>query len=511
VAARCVRSFFIAAVVLALLFSHMPHSRTAAGAARRTDRAIRLGFVQRRDADRRHVQVPAHLAQAVKSMACSLAVHDRHAAQVGVQSHYARNATRLAGAAGAITQCEMQKSLDIHRVANKAKHDLRLAGQPAARASSWADASEGLADCSSSPPAGGVLSAEVVRRGRPLLADAYTQTEPLDSPAAAAAGGRRGRLPPAAFWRSLRARGRQPLPVPVASAHCPAILEAAGIDMRRAALATTVPNQLFLSDGKDFHAPPSAPEVWPLLEPCGLLCSSPPAPGVWLQQAVPSQLVPKPFIADGCGEEFWQKFKYPISVTLYSTRRGKFRTMLPCKFFNVQCTRGDECWYSHCCSSADSAVLDELDRITSPFGWAPYEVFLYVFASADEHEHTGWIAAMRRRLGGSAYPSAESPGAVPSGLLAIGDAPAPVAASKKAAPTRPVVASAKFSHQPRRRLAPCTSTSSATSTTRLRGLDQQPATSRAPGPRTSSAATTPTGASRRSSAPAADSAAPCGS
>jgi len=260
-------------------------------------------------------------------------------------------------------------------------------------------------------------------------------------------------------------------------------LEAAGIDMRRSALASVAPYQPATEPGS--HSCAQKPFE-------DLLYSSPPAPGAWLPLAVTAQPVD-----DHC-EEFMRKFKYPIAVTIYSTRRGRFRTMQPCKFFHALCTRGDECWFSHCCSPLGSAVLDELDRVTSRDGWAPYEVFLYAFASAVEHEHAEWIAAMRLRLEGSAYPSAERPGAVSPSLLAIGDAPALEAVGgspstgladtalpcdgplklccKKAAPARPVVATAKFSHQPRRRLSPPVSAPSRMPSSTLASLTTATAT-----------------------------------
>jgi len=457
VAARCVRSFFIAAVVLALLFSHMPHSRTAAGAARRTDRAIRLGFVQRRDADRRHVQVPAHLAQAVKSMACSLAVHDRHAAQVGVQSHYARNATRLAGAAGAITQCEMQKSLDIHRVANKAKHDLRLAGQPAARASSWADASEGLADCSSSPPAGGVLSAEVVRRGRPLLADAYTQTEPLD------------------------------------------------------------------------------PGVWPLLEPCGFLCSSPPAPGVWLQQDLSSQVLSGDFVRDTTFQlsDAVDRLQAATSktqgeVAVFAAQVEKSRSVIgglleahiklaASLSVEVQ-ARVDERFSTLTDSllekfrvAAEGFVAASAATVTSSFGHLLTKLPDVISAASapiradvDALKAAGGIctSSAPRVLPRGGSDTATYFDAVLDSLEREEFLPAFLSVLRDTDPAAALL---------RPPLSPSSSAATAPSTSGLRGLDQQPATTRTPRPRSSSAGTTPIGATRRSSAFAVDSAAPCGS
>eukprot|EP00974_Lingulodinium_polyedra_P112951 10931758-Lingulodinium_polyedra.AAC.1 len=48
---------------------------------------------------------------------------------------------------------------------------------------------------------------------------------------------RRGRLPPAAFWRSRGRNAQRPTPEPCSPAHCTSLVVAAGIDMLREVLA----------------------------------------------------------------------------------------------------------------------------------------------------------------------------------------------------------------------------------------------------------------------------------
>ena len=78
---------------LVFWLTRMTHSRSIAARARRTDRALTLGYVRNRPLDRVHIAVPAALASSVKVVAKSIQLHAAHDSIAGRPHHHARIAT----------------------------------------------------------------------------------------------------------------------------------------------------------------------------------------------------------------------------------------------------------------------------------------------------------------------------------------------------------------------------------------------------------------------------------
>ena len=113
----------------------MPHTHSPAAAVRRL-RALKKGYLSAKpDAcESKFVLVASSVAPRLKSIAHSLALHDRHDSVAGVHCHYARNAARAARPF--ISDSEFKAASSAHRAANRAKHN-------GADRERWADS----ADC----------------------------------------------------------------------------------------------------------------------------------------------------------------------------------------------------------------------------------------------------------------------------------------------------------------------------------------------------------------------------
>ena len=98
----------------------MTHSRSIAARARRTDRALTLGYVRNRPLDRVHIAVPAALSSSVKVVAKSIQLHAAHDSIAGRPHHYARNATL--SISDQIGDHKLCSALRTHRAAGRAKH-----------------------------------------------------------------------------------------------------------------------------------------------------------------------------------------------------------------------------------------------------------------------------------------------------------------------------------------------------------------------------------------------------
>ena len=107
----------------------MPHLHSEASRAARRLRAIERGYLQSPPAEHSHVAVPAKLADRVRTMAKSMALHWEHQGKCAKPFHYARHATVAAAKIDA--SIRVSEALEIHRRANRAKHHI-----------SWADLSE---------------------------------------------------------------------------------------------------------------------------------------------------------------------------------------------------------------------------------------------------------------------------------------------------------------------------------------------------------------------------------
>eukprot|EP00443_Scrippsiella_acuminata_P125993 CAMPEP_0115630744 /NCGR_PEP_ID=MMETSP0272-20121206/30637_1 /TAXON_ID=71861 /ORGANISM="Scrippsiella trochoidea, Strain CCMP3099" /LENGTH=639 /DNA_ID=CAMNT_0003067379 /DNA_START=92 /DNA_END=2008 /DNA_ORIENTATION=+ len=99
----------------------MPHRYSLEARVARFDRALKGGFLQSRQEDHRHVLVPRRIAARVKTISDSLSLHDTHNTIDGQASHYARNATN--SVRHVIGDATASKSQDVHRRANRAKHE----------------------------------------------------------------------------------------------------------------------------------------------------------------------------------------------------------------------------------------------------------------------------------------------------------------------------------------------------------------------------------------------------
>ena len=105
-------------VAISVLLPFMPHLHSVDARRTRRERALARGFVQPRRREEAFVEIPEKLAKRVRTISRSLAVHDHHNQVTGQVHHFARHAA-LAAAPPA---SELKPVLQLHRVANKAKH-----------------------------------------------------------------------------------------------------------------------------------------------------------------------------------------------------------------------------------------------------------------------------------------------------------------------------------------------------------------------------------------------------
>ena len=100
----------------------MTHSRSIAARAKRTDRALTLGYVRNRPLDRVHIAVPAALASSVKVVAKSIQLHAAHDSIAGRPHHHARLATL--SISDQLCDQDFRTALRTHRAAGRAKHNV---------------------------------------------------------------------------------------------------------------------------------------------------------------------------------------------------------------------------------------------------------------------------------------------------------------------------------------------------------------------------------------------------
>jgi len=96
----------------------MPHRHSAEASDRRRTRARELGLLQPRTAGHSHLLVREDLKPRVQAMVHSLALHEAHACGAGRPYHYARQASLAAS----LSPEALQHALEVHRLANRAKH-----------------------------------------------------------------------------------------------------------------------------------------------------------------------------------------------------------------------------------------------------------------------------------------------------------------------------------------------------------------------------------------------------
>ena len=98
----------------------MPHCRSVAALAKRSDRALTLNYVQPRPLDRSHVAVPNVLAKDFKMVAKSMILHAEHDMQVGRPHYHARLATHEAKPL--LDERQFKHAQRVHKAAGQAKH-----------------------------------------------------------------------------------------------------------------------------------------------------------------------------------------------------------------------------------------------------------------------------------------------------------------------------------------------------------------------------------------------------
>ena len=121
----------------------MPHCRSAAALALRTDRALTLGYVRVRLHDVTHVAVPASLAKSVKVVAKSMQLHAEHDCKTMTPHYQARLATF--GAKDSMNVSEYKHAQSVQKTAARAKHMVgasavaALSGPSTRSNACWAD------------------------------------------------------------------------------------------------------------------------------------------------------------------------------------------------------------------------------------------------------------------------------------------------------------------------------------------------------------------------------------
>jgi len=103
----------------------MPRCWSAAALARRRARAFQRGFiVPHSSPGKKFVETDVRLANTVRLMARSVELHAQHDKVTGSRHHFARCAT--AATRHILPEPEVNRALRAHRLANSAKHDVRL-------------------------------------------------------------------------------------------------------------------------------------------------------------------------------------------------------------------------------------------------------------------------------------------------------------------------------------------------------------------------------------------------
>ena len=98
----------------------MPHKYSPQKLEDRRVRAVRLGYLQPKKADQAFLLVPAEIKHRALSMVKSLVLHDGHDRVAGVHHHYARHAALHA--APVVGEDAARRAIQVHRLANRAKH-----------------------------------------------------------------------------------------------------------------------------------------------------------------------------------------------------------------------------------------------------------------------------------------------------------------------------------------------------------------------------------------------------